>query len=228
MLAAASKTARADPFWGPNCFLAGTRIRTPQGEVSVEELTIGDVVSTLSGPLPVKWIGRQIFRKAASSAWPKIVAPIRVARFALADQYPLRDLYLSPAHSLFVDGVLIPVRHLVNDRSIAPARMDDRQVIEYFHVELETHEVLFAEGAPAETGLATDNRERFCNFVEYERLYGKEERPAMKPFAPVFKYGGVAELKGLLRLAVSPIADIRDPVQRARQRLDARCELLDA
>jgi hypothetical protein len=209
-----------------HCFLIGTRISTPRGEVPVEELTIGDLVDTLNGSLPVKWIGRRRFKKVAPSSWHSSVAPIRVARFALHDQYPHRDLYLSPGHSLFVDGVLIPVKHLVNDRSVVRAEMGDREVIEYFHIELETHEVIFAEGAPAETLLVTDGREGFANFVEYERLYGSEERPAMKPFAPIFSYGGRAELEGLLRLALSPIVDVRDPVQRARYRIVARAELV--
>ena len=209
-----------------HCFLIGTRISTPRGEVPVEELTIGDLVDTLNGSLPVKWIGRRRFKKVAPSSWHSSVAPIRVARFALHDQYPHRDLYLSPGHSLFVDGCLIPVKHLVNDRSVVRAEMGDREVIEYFHIELETHEVIFAEGAPAETLLVTDGREGFANFVEYERLYGSEEQPAMKPFAPIFSYGGRAELEGLLRLALSPIVDVRDPVQRARYRIAARAELV--
>jgi hypothetical protein len=208
------------------CFLAGTRILTPRGEVAVEELAIGALVDTLNGPLPVKWIGHQRYRKVASS-WHSSVAPIRVARFALDDQYPRRELYLSPQHCVLVDGALIAVEHLVNGRSIAPAEMDDRDVVEYLHVELETHEVVFAEGAPAETLYLTNGREHFVNFVEYERLYGSDERPAMKPFAPVFRhYGGRAELQGLLRLALSPVADIRDPVQRARVRIAARAELV--
>jgi Hint domain len=211
-----------------NCFLRGTRILTPHGEAPIEELTIGSLVETLNGPLPVKWIGRRTFKKSASR-WPSSVAPIRVARFALDDQYPSRDLYLSPKHCLFVDGVLIPVDRLVNGRSVAAADMDDREVIEYFHIELEAHEVIFAEGAPAETLLVTTGREGFANFVEYERIYGKEERPAMKPFAPVLDYlGGRAELEGLLRLALSPMVDVRDPIQRARDRIAARAELVDA
>ena len=224
ILALGSKPAKAKHH---HCFLIGTRIVTPHGEVPVEELTIGDVVDTLNGPLRVKWIGRRRFTKDASSSWHASVAPIRVARFALHDQYPHRDLYLSPRHSLFVDGVLIPVKHLVNDRSVVRAKMDDREVIEYFHIELETHEVIFAEGAPAET-LLVAGREGFANFVEHERLYGREERPAMKPFAPIHSYGGRAELKGLLRLALLPVVDMRDPVQRARDRIAARAELVTA
>jgi hypothetical protein len=231
ILASGSKPAKADrgrdrDDGNHHCFLTGTRILTPRGEVPVEELTIGALVDTLNGPLPVKWIGHRRFKKVASSSWHSSVAPIRVARFALHDQYPHRDLYLSPGHSLFFDGVLIPVKLLVNDRSVVPAKMDDCEVIEYFQIELETHEAVFAEGAPAET-LLTTNREGFANFVEYERLYGSEERPARKPFAPViFGYGGRAELQGLLRLALSPIVDVRDPVQRARARIETRAELV--
>jgi hypothetical protein len=240
ILASASKPAKAGHEQGGNheqegehsdpiCFLTGTHILTPRGEVPVEELTVGALVDTLNGPLPVKWIGRQTFKKVAPSSWRSNVAPIRVARSALDDQYPRRDLYLSPGHCLFVDGVLIPVGHLVNGRSVAPAKMDDSDVLEYFHIELETHEVVFAEGAPAETLLVTTGREGFANFVEYERLYGSDERPAMKPFAPVLGYyGGRAELQGLLRLALSPIVDVRDPIQRARDRIAARAELADA
>lgn len=209
-----------------HCFLHGTRILTPDGEIPVEDLTVGALVETLNGPLPVKWIGRQRFRKDSPS-WHWSVAPIRVARFALSDQYPHRELYLSPKHSLFIDDFLIPVEWLVNGRSIALATMDDREVIDYFHIELETHEAVFAEGAPAETLLITDDREDFANFVEYERLYGFDERPAMKPFAPVLKYkGGRGELERLLRLALSPVVDIRDPIQRARNRIAARAKLV--
>jgi hypothetical protein len=236
ILASTSKRAKADNESEEgaehehqhNCFLRGTRILTPHGEAPIEELTIGSLVETLNGPLTVKWIGRRTFKKSASR-WPSSVAPILVARFALDDQYPSRDLYLSPKHCLFVDGVLIPVDRLVNGRSVAAADMDDREVIEYFHIELEAHEVIFAEGAPAETLLVTTGREGFANFVEYERIYGKEERPAMKPFAPVLDYlGGRAELEGLLRLALSPMVDVRDPIQRARDRIAARAELVDA
>jgi hypothetical protein len=216
----------ADP--GRNCFLIGTRILTPCGEVAVEDLTIGDLVETLNGPLPVKWIGRRRFKKASLS-WHPSVAPIRVARFALDDEYPHRDLHLSPKHSLLVDGALVPVEHLVNGRSIAPAEMDNRGIIEYFHIELETHEVVFAEGAPAETFLVTMGREGFANFAEYEKLYGSDERTPMKPFAPILGYyGGRAELKGLLRLAVSSVIDVRDPIQKARDRIATRSVRVEA
>ena len=230
ILAAGLKPAKADhdrdhgDHQEHHCFLIGTRILTPRGEVPVEDLTIGDLVDTLNGPRPVKWIGRRRFTKV-----PRPLAfersPIRVARFALDDQYPNRDLYLLPrilSSSMVFSFGKTPGEH----RSVVRADMDDREVIEYFHIELETHEVIFAEGAPAETLLVTIGREGFANFVEYERLYGSEERPAMKPFARIYSYGGRAELNGLLRLAFAPIVDVRDPVQRARDRIAARAELI--
>jgi len=226
ILAAISKRASAHRNGHGHCFLRGTRIQTPCGEVPVEDLTIGALVETLNGPLPVKWIGRQRLRQNSLS-WHWSAAPVRVARFALSDQYPRRDLYLSPKHCLFIDDSLIAVEWLVNGRSIAQAAMDDLGVIDYFHIELETHEVIFAEGAPAETLLITSDREDFPNFVEYERLYGADKWPAMKPFAPVLGYkGGRGELERLLRLALSPVVDIRDPIQRARARIAARIDLV--
>ena len=90
---------------------------------------------------------------------------------------------------------------------------------------METHEVVLAEDAPAETLQVTNDREDFANFVEYERLYGVDEQPAMKPFAPILKYRGLrGELERWLRLAASPVIDIRDPIQRARERIAARAE----
>jgi Hint domain-containing protein len=74
-------------------------------------------------------------------------------------QYPRRDLVLSPHHSLFVDGFLIPVQWLVNGSTITFADTDNCEAIEYFHIEMENHEVVFAEGTPAETLLVEYGRE---------------------------------------------------------------------
>jgi Hint domain len=224
IIASASKPAKAATVV-TSCFLKGTRILSSRGEVPVEKLAIGDLIETLNGLQPVKWIGRRKYKKVVSSSWHASIAPIRVTSFSLDDQYPLRDLYLSPGHCLFIDGVLIPVEYLVNGRSIAV--MDESVAVTYFHIELDSHEVIFAEGAPVETLLGS-GREVFSNFIEYERLYGGTERSAMKPFAPILGYrGGREELEGLLRLAFSPLIDVRDPIQRARDRIAARAELVD-
>ena len=214
---------------GNNCFLRGTSIMTPEGETPIEELGIGDLVETVRGEtLAIKWIGRRLYKKSGSS-WPKSMTPIRVSRQALDQRTPHRDLYLSPNHALFIDGVLIRVKELVNGISIVPALPAEQDNIEYFQIVFDTHEVILAEGAPAETFLfRSNNHENFTNFVEYDRLYPADgPRPAMTPFAPVVGYeGGRQHLKALLLLGVSPFVQLRDPVRDIYERIAVRAEQL--
>lgn len=209
---------------GPACFLRGTGILTDVGYVKIECLSIGDRVVTVDGAAAsVKWIGRRTFTRGNANGWPDAVHPIRIARSALADNVPHANLYLSPGHSLLIDGNLIPVMHLVNGTSISrviPAGVTD---IEYFQVELATHEAIFAEGAPVETFLPTEGREVFSNFAEYDRLYGRDEQMPMAPYAPLLHYaGGRYHLKALLRSGISHLVDIRDPLQIAYERVAGR------
>jgi hypothetical protein len=220
------------------CFLRWTLVLTPEGEAPIETLDIGDLVATAKGTaLPVKWIGRQHFKKDAGSDWPKALLPVRVSRFALDEHTPHRDLYLSPNHALLLDGVLIPAIYLVNGTSIVQAMPEGVEDIEYIHIELETHEVIFAEGAAAETLLVMSDREAFAglirekfdNFTERKRLYGTDDAPPMTPCAPRVCYNGRrSELKALLRRAVSPVVDVRDPIQLVHDRIAARASELEA
>jgi Hint domain-containing protein len=206
----------------PICFLRGTQILTSKGEICVEDLSIGDVVETVRGDaISIRWIGRQLYKKAAAARWHESVLPVRISRLALNEKAPHRDLYLSPGHRVFLDRVLIPAKYLINGTSITQAIPQGIGEIEYFHIELESHEVIFAEGAAAETLLVTNvQREHFSNFVEYERLYGIDRRPAMLPYAPAVGYNGRRqELTALLRRAASPIFDVRDPIQVAYDRI---------
>jgi hypothetical protein len=96
------------------------------------------------------WLGSLEIDLKASPARQDL-SPIKIERNALKDGVPHRDLYLSADHALFIDGVLIPVRLLVNDMSIARANNFD--FVAYWHVELERHGIVLAEGAAAETFL---------------------------------------------------------------------------
>jgi len=211
------------PGGGTMCFLRGTAIMTPTGEVCVEDLQIGDRVKTVRGEaLAVKWIGRHVYKKTGPS-WNEGVVPIRISQHALDHQTPHRDLFLSPAHALFMGGVLVRAKDLVNGLSIAPA-LTDRDMFEYFHVVLDTHEVILAEGAPAETFLVeTHNYEEFTNFVEYPRLYPADKGQVMKPFAPIVgRDSGREHLKALLPQGVRRAFQMRELVENIHERLAAR------
>jgi hypothetical protein len=211
---------------GPKCcFLSGTRISTPVGERRVEDLEIGDEIVTFNGVKSIRWIGHNRYKKQPGTDWIEAVKPIRVARFAVDNNTPRHDLYLSSAHCVFIDGVLIPVAYLINDVSIVPCAPPDLDLIEYFHIEFETHEVVRAEGMPVESYLGA-NRESFSNFVQHERLYGAQSLSAKVPFAPILGYhGGRAEAKALIRSCVSRFVDVRDPIQVAWERIYNRSRL---
>ena len=142
------------------CFARGTRIRTVSGEVAVEDLAAGDrVVLASGGETAIVWVGRRRVHVAGHHA-PRTVAPVRIAPGALGDRRPERPLRVSPDHALFLDGVLVPAGLLVDGVSIVQETVS---TVEYFHVELAEHAVLFAEGAPAESYLDTGNRAMFAN-----------------------------------------------------------------
>jgi hypothetical protein len=204
--------------------LKDTLISTPSGDHLVQDLRIGDEVQTLAGRKTIKWIGYNKLTKEEGRVWHDNVMPIHVARFAIDDHRPYRDLYLSPLHCIFFNDALIPVMYLINETSIAQGTPSEMSALEYYHVELDTHEVIYAEGALVESYDGW-NRDNFSNFMEYERLYGAERQPKMTPFAPILRYNGRRqELKGLVRSLISNVVDVRDPIQIAYDQLAERAE----
>ena len=141
--------------------MKGTNISTPSGDRPVQELKIEDEVQTLAGPKAIKWIGYNKFTKEEGRAWQDGVMPIRVARFAIDDHAPHSDLYLSPGHCIFFNEALIPVMYLINEASITQGTPSDMSALEYYHIELDTHEVIYAEGALVESLMV--RTARFCH-----------------------------------------------------------------
>jgi len=220
-------SARATTVCGPfghicitfgNCFLKGTKIRAVEGERKIEDLAIGDLLPTKFGGLrPIQWIGRYSLKKSdPSKAWVKEAQPVRIARSALAPNVPHADLYVTAAHSLLIDGVLVPAEMLINGKTITRYEPTSDE-LELFHIKLESHDVIYAEGAPAETLLHVD--ESFVNFAEYLRQYGMPET-AEGRCAPLVHTGGRAELMSRLRSALSPWIDLRNRADVIRDRLE--------
>jgi len=154
---------------GTVCYAAGTLIRTPRGDVAVQDLRVGDLVVTASGEKrPIVWLGHTLVNCAARPN-PREAWPVRIAADAFGPGKPSRDLYVSPAHSICVDcvgEVMIDAQRLVNGATITRAPVDE---IDYWHVELERHDVLLANDLPAESYLAMGNREFFVDRAGVDR-----------------------------------------------------------
>lgn len=166
-----------------SCFLAGTRIRTPDGETAIEDLAPGDAVLTASGAIErVHWVGRQTVDLRFAD--PLRARPIRIHAGALGDAVPSRDLLLSPDHALFIDGALVHAGCLVNGDTI---RQDSRGAPKfvYYHLELDHHALILAENTPAESFIDNADRMNFDNWAEFEALYPEGKQVAELPFPRV-------------------------------------------
>jgi hypothetical protein len=146
------------------CYVAGTRIRTPDGEAAIQTLRPGDAVLTwardgVSRREVISWVGRR-WVDLPGHPDPELVAPIRVRAGALGPGRPARDLLLSPDHCLALDGLLVRAYRLVNGISIVQEHAWPS--VEYVHVELRCHALLLAEGVPAESYLDEGTRDFFA------------------------------------------------------------------
>ncbi len=147
------------------CFARDTLIRTPRGEIAVQDLQAGDLVETLDdGACPIRWVGSRLVSPDFMRIRPEL-RPILVPAGALGDGLPLRDLLLSPAHRVLVRGNrlellfgthegLIPVRMLVGH--IDGVRVVNEEAaladgVEYFHILFDQHQIIWSEGAETES-----------------------------------------------------------------------------
>jgi autotransporter passenger strand-loop-strand repeat protein len=176
---------------GTPCYCRGTRILTDHGEMPVETLRIGDRLITMSGRArPIRWIGTRSY-SGRFAAGNKDVLPILIMQNALGTNVPERDLWVSPLHAMFLDGVLIPAWALINGASIVQtARVDN---VEYFHLELETHDVLIAEGALAESFLDDHSRGMFHNAATYREIYPDTPPAPARYCAPRVEDGEIVQ-----------------------------------
>lgn len=145
----------------PTCFAEGTLIATPRGPRAVEQLRTGDLVLTADrGAQPLCWVGGQEFSARMVDADPGL-APVRIAAGALGPGVPARDLLVSRQHRIVVcsaiarrmagpGGALVAAHRLVGLPGIAP---EPPRAVAYRHLMFEAHEVVLAEGAPAESFL---------------------------------------------------------------------------
>lgn len=163
----------ADGHASPPCFVAGTRIKTPGGEVPVEALCVGDLVTTRDeGPQPIRWIGRGAFSARGSCA------PIRFEAGVLGNSRPLR---VSPQHRMLLTGwsaelhfgqaeVLVPAKAFIGSAGVS---VEHGERVEYFHLLFDAHQIVISDGALSESfspgaqalsGLDTGTRRELLEF----------------------------------------------------------------
>lgn len=142
------------------CFSAGTLICTAAGSVAVEDLRVGDMVTTMdNGEQPLRWIGSSRLSAAQLLLRPKL-RPIRIAAGALGRGTPERDLVVSPQHRVMIRSTIAQRMFAAPEILVAAVKlvgMPGIEVIEtarevtYFHLLLERHEILFSDGAATES-----------------------------------------------------------------------------
>jgi hypothetical protein len=188
------------PEGGTFCFAAGSLIATPAGEVAVERLRIGDTVQTAEGrAVPVKWIGRQTVSTHFGPA--ERLMPVRFAAGSLGEGLPHEPLTVTADHGMLVDGVICLAGALVNGTTITRvplAEMGERYTV--YHIETEAHEIILANGAPAETFIDNVSRRVFDNFAEFEALYGDVPEMAELPYPRAMS---ARQVPGRIRRALS-------------------------
>jgi hypothetical protein len=160
------------------CFVAGTQIRTPQGDRAIETLQPGELISTANGVKPIKFISRNTRQFNELLAVGK--SPIRVAASAFGAAGPTADLLMSPSHALCLEGTLIEAAALLGHAGVSRVFEWQSQQLTYFNIELEQHELIWANGALTESYFSSYrtngfSRQSWDNFDEYRALYGDGE-----------------------------------------------------
>jgi len=193
------------------CYVSGTLIATDKGEAAVDDLRIGDQVVVMSGQVSrIKWIGKRSYSGRFILGRGDIL-PICIKAGGLGENKPHRDLWVSPHHAMFFEnahrGILIEAKDLVNGVSIVQARAVDE--VSYFHIELDTHDVIIANGAPSETFLDDDSRAMFHNAHEFAALYPKTACELTRYYAPRLDHGFEVErvrqnIAAIAGIAISP------------------------
>lgn len=142
------------------CFVAGTMIATPNGEVAIETLATGDAVMTRdNGAQALRWIGTRTLSAAELARAPRLL-PIRIKAGALGEGCPANDLLVSPQHRVLIRSkiaqrmfgaaeVLVAAKQLLQIEGIDIAT--DISEVTYVHILFDRHEIVMSNGAETES-----------------------------------------------------------------------------
>ena len=154
------------------CYAKGTLILTQRGLVPIEKLKAGQSIITKGKINYNKYHSKNANIKAETLLWVskfKVVdlnsksRPICIKKNALGENMPFKDLYVSPGHGLLLDGHMVRANNLINGKTIY--QDNECRDVEYYHVELDSHSAVFANGILSESYLAVNNRHVFENSI---------------------------------------------------------------
>lgn len=152
-----------------SCFEKNTLISTSKGDLPVHQIGVGDFVLNQNGEaVEVLWVGRQVLNPAFAKVHGAM--PVKLTTGSLGNGLPQADLYVSPDHAFLIDGLLVNASALVNGNSIVQVQSWTSD-LEYYHIETDSHEIILAQGAPAETYLDNEGRQKFMNYAEFQSMY---------------------------------------------------------
>ena len=168
-----------------NCFATGTRIATPDGDKPIEMLRAGEKVLTHDGrSVPVIWRARQSIANPRNLSVGR--SPVRIEAGALGPNLPDAPLTVTADHALLFDDMLINAGTLVNGATIRLLPLEEMPArFNYWHVELEEHECVVANGVPAESFIDYVGRSGFDNYDDYLDLVGADRLIAEMPLARI-------------------------------------------
>jgi len=174
---------------GAVCFAAGTHILTPKGDILVEDLQAGDFVLTLDHrPQPILWISH------SEHVWPgssENELPVLISRGALGPDVPRRNLVVSQQHKVLLSDANAR-SHSSNAQVLAPAKgmtslpgfriMKGKRRVVYYHILLESHEILISEGLATESFYPSPTALKMLRTPQQEEIFslfpGLEDDPA--------------------------------------------------
>lgn len=206
------------------CFAKGTLIRTPNGERAIETLAEGDLVLTAAGEeKAVRWVGHRSLRFSDISH-DLDALPVRISADAFGPGLPFADLLVSPGHAMAFDmlgTVLVPAKSLINGSTIRQVAVEG---VTYYHVELEEHDVIVANGVGAESFINVGNRSFFANMAAVDLMAKPDDasRTLVDYCAPFHAEGVIVDAIRLDVDGAIVTPHIRDTVAKFLVPADAR------
>lgn len=158
------------------CLLGDALIETSVGLVKIQDISVGDQVSTPSGFSSVRFVGKSTRHQLQLMACG--LMPVLIRAGALGELGPSQDIHCTPSHAFLISGCLVEAKALINGNTIQQLQRSEESMVTVYSIELEQHDLVWANGLLTETYYASAygkgfSRECWDNYADYVALYGE-------------------------------------------------------